>query len=56
MNELDLSPTWAAAVEFYIEVIQNPRATAGAIIGAKEDLRRLARIVDRLQAEQEAEA
>lgn len=50
MKELNLAPTWETAVEIYIEVLQNPRATAGAIIGAKEDLRRLARHVDMLKA------
>jgi hypothetical protein len=34
---------WESAVHIYIEVLQNPRATAGAIIGAKEELLRLAR-------------
>ena len=41
---------WETAVEIYIEVLQNPRATAGAIIGAKEELLRLARDVDMLKA------
>lgn len=41
---------WTEAVEIYIEVLQNPRASAGAIIGAKEDLRNLARDVDMLKA------
>jgi hypothetical protein len=56
MNSIDLTPTWEAAVSIYIEVLQNPDATAGAIIGAKEELMRLARTVDRLKAEQEADA
>lgn len=34
---------WENAVCIYIEVLQNPRASAGAIIGAKEELLRLAR-------------
>ena len=41
---------WISAVEIYIEVLQNPRASVGAIIGAKEDLRDLAREVDMLKA------
>jgi len=56
MNSIDLTPTWEAAVSIYIEVLQNPDATAGAIIGAKEELMRMGRIVDRLKAEQEANA
>lgn len=35
--------TWETAVKIYIETLQNPRATAGAIIGAKRELLRLAR-------------
>lgn len=50
MKELNLAPTWESAVEIYIEVLQNPRATAGAILAAKEDLRDLARHVDMLKA------
>ena len=38
-----MNPTWEDAVRIYIDVLQNPRATAGATIGAKEDLLRLAR-------------
>lgn len=40
---------WEAAVEIYIEVLQNPRASVGAIIGAKEDLRALARNAEELK-------
>jgi hypothetical protein len=43
LNSIDLTPTWEYAVSIYIEVLQNPDATAGAIIGAKEELLRLAR-------------
>jgi len=50
MKELNLAPTWETAVEIYIEVLQNPRATAVAVIGAKEHLRRLARNAEELKA------
>ena len=56
MPTFDLTPTWEFAASIYIEVLQNPDATAGAIINAKEELLRLARTVDRLKAEQEADA
>ena len=55
MNSIDLTPTWEFAASIYIEVLQNPDATAGAIIDAKEELLRLARIVDRLKAEQQTQ-
>lgn len=54
MPTFDLTPTWEFAASICIEVLQNPDATAVAIINAKEELLRLARIVDRLKAEQEA--
>ena len=56
MKSIDLAPTWEFAASIYIEVLQNPDATAGAIIDAKEELLRLARIVDRLKARKEADA
>ena len=41
---------WTEAVEIHIETLQNPRATVGAIIGAKEELLRLARDIHMLKA------
>ncbi len=55
MNSIDLTPTWEFAASIYIEVLQNPDAKAGSIIDAKEELLRLARIVDRLKAEQQTQ-
>ena len=40
---------WEAAVHIHIEVLQNPRASVGAIIGAKEELLRLARNAEELK-------
>ena len=56
MNSIDLTPTWEFAASIYIEVLQNPDATAGAIIDAKEEILRLARTVDRFTARKEADA
>lgn len=43
---LDMTPTWQAAVEIYIDVLQNPNASFEATKAAKEDLMRLAKAVD----------
>jgi hypothetical protein len=52
MNKtIDLTPTWEAAVMIYCQVLQNPEAADAAIINAQEDLLKLARYVDKLQAE-----
>ena len=56
MNSIDLTPTWEAAAEIYISVLMNPLASDEATASAQEELIRMARIVDRLKAEQEAEA
>lgn len=56
MNELDFTPNWEAAAEIYIAVLMNPFASDEATASAQEDLIRLARTVDRLKAEQEANA
>ena len=56
MNELDFAPTWEAAAEIYISVLMNPTASDEATELAQEDLLAMARTVDRLKAEQEAEA
>lgn len=50
MNELDFAPTWEAAVEICIDVLQDPNATVGNVLVAKEELRDLARHVDMLKA------
>jgi hypothetical protein len=44
----DLTPTWEAAVNIYIAVLQNPTASFDAVKAAKEDLISLARSVDAL--------
>tara|TARA_R100000995_G_scaffold82309_1_gene56044 strand:- start:321 stop:491 length:171 start_codon:yes stop_codon:yes gene_type:complete len=56
MNSIDLTPTWEAAAQIYISVLMNPSASDEATASAQEELIRMARIVDRLKAEQEAEA
>lgn len=47
---IDITPTWETAVSIYINVLQNPGASFEGIEAAKEELLRLARIVDNLRA------
>ena len=46
MTSLDLTPSWKAAVTIYISVLQNPEASFAGIAAAKEELLRLAEMVD----------
>lgn len=51
MQTIDVTPTWEAAVQIYVAVLQNPDAEFSARQGAMEELLRLARIVDGLIAD-----
>lgn len=55
MKMIDLTPTWEAATQIYIEVLRNPKASAEAVRGAKEDLLQLARSVDQMKANAQKE-
>jgi hypothetical protein len=48
IKTIDCVLTWEYAVQVYIEVLRNPEAGACSLQSAKEDLIRLARIVDKL--------
>ena len=45
-NTIDMTPTWGYAVAVYCAVLENPNASEEAKQGAREDLQRLAAIVD----------
>jgi len=48
IKTIDCVLSWEYAVRVYIEVLQNPHAVDCALEAAKEELIRLARIVDKL--------
>ena len=48
---IDMTPTWAAAVEIYMAVLENPNASPEGLDSARSELRRLARAFDELSAE-----
>ena len=45
----DLTPSWEFAVEVYLAVLDNPDANFHRVVEAKEEILRLARIVDNLK-------
>ena len=51
-NKINLAPSWAFAVEVYASVLSNPNASVCAKREAKEELMRLARVVDNLKSEE----
>lgn len=55
MKTIDMTPTWETAANIYIEVIGNPKASAQGVKIAKEELLRLARIVDKMKANAQKE-
>lgn len=48
IKTIDCVLTWEYAVKVYIEVLQNPEAGSCSLQSAKDELLRLARIVDKL--------
>jgi hypothetical protein len=46
-ESISFAPTWADAVTVYIAVLENPKADPEAKQAARDDLKRLAAIVDR---------
>ena len=48
--KLDLTPSWAFAVQVYLAVLDNPDASASGRMEAKEEIMRLARIVDAIKS------
>ena len=51
-TSVTLTPTWEFAVQVYCEVLQNPEASHESLCSAREELLRLARIVDNLKSKQ----
>lgn len=49
---IDTTPTWEFAVQVYCAVLQNPEASHESLCSAREELIRLARIVDNLKSKQ----
>ena len=41
-----MTPSWEAAVQIYMAVLQNPEASPEAVEGAKQEILRVARIAD----------
>lgn len=41
-----MTPSWEAAVQIYMSVLQNPEASPEAVEGAKQEILRVARIAD----------
>ena len=48
---IDITPSWAVAVEIYIAVLENPDASLEGRDAARDEIRRLARAFDELSAE-----
>lgn len=51
MTKIDITPTWEWAVGIHIMCLENPDADAEAKQGAREELLRLARAYDQVQAD-----
>ena len=49
--KLDLTPSWSFAVQVYLAVLDNPDASASGRMEAKEEIMRLARMVDAIKAD-----
>ena len=48
MKTVNMTPTWEFAVKVYIAVLENPKAEEEAKQGARDDLLRLGRTMDRV--------
>ena len=46
---MDLTPSWEFAVQVYLAVLDNPDAPESGRVDAKEEILRLARMVDKLK-------
>ena len=47
-NKLKLDPSWEFAVRIYLSVLDNPDAPASGRMEAREEIMRLARMVDKM--------
>ena len=48
---IDMTPTWAAAIKIYLYVLENPNAPPEARAAARYEIYRLARAVDKMNAD-----
>lgn len=48
---IDLTPSWAAAVQVYCAVLENPNASPEGRATARDEIYRLARAFDQMNAE-----
>ena len=46
MEYIDMTPTWVTAVTIYMDVLENPNASAAGKKAARADILELARTVD----------
>ncbi|MDG1089571.1 MAG: hypothetical protein P8P37_01740 [Candidatus Marinimicrobia bacterium] len=51
MKTIDMTPTWETAVKIYIAVLENEKASFEGKTIAREELTKLAQIVDRKRKE-----
>lgn len=51
MKTIDLTPTWTAAAEIYIEVLENENASFEGRKAAREEIMRMAAIADSMRKE-----
>jgi len=47
-NKLKLDPSWEFAVRIYLSVLENPDASASGRREAREEIMRLARMMDKM--------
>ena len=52
-TSVTITPTWEFAVQVYCAVLQNPEASTENLCSAREELLRLARIVDNLNPQKQ---
>jgi len=51
MKTLDMTPTWEWAVKVHLMALENPNADESVKQGAREEIIRLARAFDQVQAD-----
>lgn len=51
MTKIDMTPTWEWAVSIHMMCLENPSADAEAKQGARDEIMRLARAFDQVQAD-----
>jgi len=51
MKKIDMTPTWEWAVKVHLMALENPNADESVKQGAREEIIRLARAFDQVQAD-----